>query len=1068
MKKRLFFLIILTALCVTLLGVSAYADDDLPRLEHSWNGTSLAVRTELNKPYETWYFLDDENIYVSTGDRYTYTRSFENNAIVITLDKGSFIDNKIYMDSSLAYARVHGQSGINVAFYGFNVRNGGSFTASVTGSQEGNQLVFQCASEGGEGSVSYRYHVYDSTGKLIQYGSTYGSSFRVSVSENGTYEAFVTAVDAGKNVSDCGRASVVFSNYVVDNGVITAYIGAEDEIVIPTQDKEGVPITGIGERAFYNKAFLKKVTVPVGITSIGASAFAASSNIEEINLPAGITSISTNAFTGCYAKFFCPKDSTTAKLLSPRSFFDTNDTDTVFELLYVKTNAEEENPSVLTLYKYHGNKKVIDSFPERVTRIYNNAFKDNEVIESVTIPADVTEIGSGAFSGCTNLAEIHADSPLLDTIGTNAFKDCLSLTKLELSDNIQTIGADAFSGCPEGLKIYCGATSDTAKAISRTPYDFYTQVRGNEFRMRWDGSGNVLTLLECTGTRTIVTVSDVHVIAAGAFDTMKNNLTEVTIPGTVSVIPGGLFNDFTALRKITLSGKDNTDKTILGVQKLAERAIMNCPDLISVTIPASVTEIGSYNFVNCPKLTKLELPDNIKTIGPNSFGNPVKVFCDYNSKTAKNMSAAGLAFYDKNDNDAKFRLIYLEDGKTLALYQYTGTGATTVVDDIPADVQYIYPNAFRGNTTVKSIILPDAVTSIGADAFNGCTALKKIILLNYDSNINENAFRNCDAAVFCAHNSITAKKLSAIGHPFYNASEFEPNPPKFALLYREDGKTLALIEYTGTETGAAAGIDVPPYVQAIDDGAFDAVKATLTKVGISAVEIIPTGLFDGFTSLTEITFGTGVRTVQPGAIQNCPELESVRGLQRDNAFNTVRSNFKNCPKLVRELASSSMRLALDIPYAQKAKIENYPYAGSLNPNVAACENDVVTAKKTGETDVLAYFGDAGNYARIRVVVVSGLKGLTLPSALTTIEAEAFTGDSAAQYVALPDVTDIGNRAFADDTNLMLVNIPSTVTSFGENIFSGSDSVVAVIDNNDTAVSYCQDNNIPFQFAANSN
>ncbi len=1066
MKKRLFFLIILTALCVTLLGVSAYADDDLPRLEHSWNGTSLAVRTELNKPYETWYFLDDENIYVSTGDRYTYTRSSENNAIVITLDKGSFIDNKIYMDSSLAYARVHGQSGINVAFYGFNVRNGGSFIASVTGSQEGNQLVFQCASEGGEGSVSYRYHVYDSTGKLIQYGTTYGSSFRVSVSEDDTYEAFVTAVDSQGNVSDCAHVSVEFSNYVVDsNGVITAYIGADDEITIPEQVK-GVAVTGIGESAFYNKSLLTKVTVPEGVKTIGAKAFDNCYALEIINLPDGITSISANAFSGCSAKVFCPKNSRTAQKLSPHTFFDTNDTDTVFELLYVKSKAEEEEPSVLTLYKYHGNKKVIDSFPERVTRIYNNAFKDNEVIESVTIPANVTDIGSGAFSGCTNLAEINADDPQLKTIGTNAFKDCLSLTKLELSDNIQTIGADAFSGCPEGLKIYCGAASDTAKAISRTPYDFYTQVLGNEFRMRWDGSGNVLTLLECTGLTTIVTVPAVHVIAAGAFDTMKNNLTEVTIPGTVSVIPGGLFDSFMALGKITLSGEHDTDKTILGVQKLEERAIMNCPDLISVTIPDSVTEIGSYNFVNCPRLTKLVLSDNITTIGPNSFGNPVKVFCDYNSKTAKNMSAAGLAFYDKNDNDAKFRLIYLEDGKTLALYQYTGTGATIAVDDI---VQYIYPNAFRGNTTVKSIILPDAVTSIGADAFYGCTALTKIMLLSANvSNISDNAFRNCNAAVFCAYNSITAKKLSAIGHPFYNASEFIANPPRFALLYREDGRTLALHEYTGTETGAAAGIDVPLYVQAIDDGAFDAVKATLTKVGISAVEIIPTGLFDGFTSLTEINFGTGVRTVQPGAIQNCPALESVRGLQRDNAFNTVRSNFENCPKLVRELASSSMRLALDIPYAQKAKIEKLPYAGSLNPNVAACENGVVTAQKTGKTTVLAYFGVEGNYARIPVEVVSGLKGLTLPSALTTIEAEAFAGDSAAQYVALPDVTDIGNRAFADDTNLMLVNIPSTVTSFGENIFSGSDSVVAVIDNNDTAVSYCQDNNIPFQFAANSN
>lgn len=1062
MKKRLFFLIILAALCVTLLSAAAYADGSQFRLIHDWPSSPA---DPLTPPYETWYILDNSHIYVTTGERYTYKNQVQETSLAYILDKGDFDDKTIYVAGDNAFATISGST------YGFHVINGGSFTASVTGSQEGNQLVFQCASKGGEGSVSYRYHVYDSTGKLIQYGSTYGSSFRVSVSENGTYEAFVTAVDAGKNVSDCGRASVVFSNYVVDNGVITAYIGAEDEIVIPTQDKEGVPITGIGERAFYDKAFLKKVTVPEGITSIGASAFAASSNIEEINLPAGITSISTNAFTGCYAKFFCPKDSTTAKLLSPRSFFDTNDTDTVFELLYVKTNSEEENPSVLTLYKYHGNKKVIDSFPERVTRIYNNAFKDNEVITSVTIPADVTEIGSSAFSGCTNLAEINADDPQLHTIGTNAFKDCLSLTKLELSDNIQTIGADAFSGCPEGLKIYCGAASDTAKAISRTPYDFYTQVLGNEFRMRWDGSGNVLTLLECTGTRTIVTVPNgVHVIAAGAFDAMKNNLTEVTIPSTVSVIPGSLFDNFKALKTIILSGKDENGA---GVQKLEARAIMNCPVLTSVTIPDSVTEIGSYNFVNCPKLTKLVLPDNIKTIGPNSFGNPVKVFCKYDSKTAKNMSAAGLAFYDTNDNDAKYRLFYLEDGKTLALYQYTGTDDTIDYSDFPTYVQYIYTNAFRNNATVTSIILPNAVTGIGADAFYGCTALTKIKLPDDVSNISDNAFRNCNAAVFCAYNSITAKKLSAIGHPFYNASEFDVNTSNFALLYREDGETLALHEYTGTEPDLTGDNAVPDYVKAIDSGAFDAVKATLTKVSIpDAVKVIPTGLFDGFENLLEISFGTGVETVQTNAIRNCPNLSKVTGIP---SLNAIKTNFANCPKMELKLESTSLRLALGVPFAQSAKLagkDGKPLSGlmgeSNNPNIASFANDAVTAVKKGETNVLVYSDTLGQFTRIPVEVLSGLKGLTLPSALTTIEAEAFAGDSAAQYVALPDVTDIGNRAFADDTNLMLVNIPSTVTSFGENIFSGSDSVVAVIDNNDTAVSYCQENNIPFQFAANSN
>lgn len=64
-----------------------------------------------------------------------------------------------------------------------------------------------------------------------------------------------------------------------------------------------------------------------------------------------------------------------------------------------------------TIKKYNGNDAVVNIPSEingiPVETIGNAAFQDNTTITSVTIPASVTEIGSNAFAGCTNLTSVN-------------------------------------------------------------------------------------------------------------------------------------------------------------------------------------------------------------------------------------------------------------------------------------------------------------------------------------------------------------------------------------------------------------------------------------------------------------------------------------------------------------------------------------------------------------------------------------------------------------------------------------------------------------------------------------
>ena len=85
----------------------------------------------------------------------------------------------------------------------------------------------------------------------------------------------------------------------------------------------------------------------------------------------------------------------------------------------------------------------IYGFP--VTKILENAFKDNSSLMSVQIPDSLKSIGKGAFKNCTALSEliISADSELV-SIDADAFYGCTNLKSVYIPKNVNFIGSFAF------------------------------------------------------------------------------------------------------------------------------------------------------------------------------------------------------------------------------------------------------------------------------------------------------------------------------------------------------------------------------------------------------------------------------------------------------------------------------------------------------------------------------------------------------------------------------------------------------------------------------------------------
>lgn len=171
----------------------------------------------------------------------------------------------------------------------------------------------------------------------------------------------------------------------------------------------------------------------------------------------------------------------------------------------------------------------------------------------------------------------------------------------------------------------------------------------------------------------------------------------------------------------------------------------------SVTIPASVTEIGANAFAGCTNLTSV-----------NYIGG------DWSKLTIQSGNPAVEDAAKDAANEQLFDFEFILNNTAVIVIRYKGTAADVTIPSRykGKPVTVIDPVAFCNNSAVTSVTIPDSVTAIpdyafgfcsqltnisipnsvtfiGFSAFNSCTSLKSITLPSSLSTIQSYAFYNC-------------------------------------------------------------------------------------------------------------------------------------------------------------------------------------------------------------------------------------------------------------------------------------------------------------------------------------
>lgn len=409
-------------------------------------------------------------------------------------------------------------------------------------------------------------------------------------------------------------------DFVIQDGILTCYVGEETQIVIP----EGVE--HIGDGAFIENKKIQSVVLPQSLTWIGMSAFSECVNLKSITIPANVTFIDKLAFSNSGLEEVVIKGKPEIRLWA-------------FEGTPWKNSEEKKaggfvsgnvllsvNPE-LTEYTIPPDVKVIgrDAFknskikeiiiPEGVTRLDICAFSYSE-LERISLPETLKIIEAYAFSNCEKLTELLIPKSVSD-IGDRALEempDCV-ITILNESDDEELfrISSDAFGwNAPHVKEVRVPYGSVAMRyamkaGLKVTTLPCKSEKFGNPKKYEYIGDEFCCiggTLHEYFGHRDVVYVPDgIHTIGERAF--MYAKIQKVHLPRSVKVIKKSTFN----------SCENLVDVVGEGVEEIERDAFSYCKSLTRVEF-VSLKWCFDIAFENCDQLKRenIIIPDDAKII----------------------------------------------------------------------------------------------------------------------------------------------------------------------------------------------------------------------------------------------------------------------------------------------------------------------------------------------------------------------------------------------------------------------------------------------------------------------
>ncbi|MGL4948170.1 MAG: leucine-rich repeat domain-containing protein [Mycoplasma sp.] len=517
------------------------------------------------------------------------------------------------------------------------------------------------------------------------------------------------------------------------------YIEKGDNAIFQIPEKvDGVPVKAISENTFKGVPLVGTVIIKGNVDTIAPRAFANKKDINFIKVDSrkyedttsktgdkwwtgysrngwdkinyaddsSMFQFKDNASTGRWITGFTPGNEQLSDLIIPNTI---NGIEVSGILSEAPTPGESFVIGAFSKEKY----TLTGSLTVDAKKIDQIAFfGQTELNGTLTIGSNVEEIGSSAFSGCSNLTKLDIQSSKLVKIENSAFSSCSKISgDVIIPDSVNTLGRSIFSNCTSINSI----SLKTEYKVSW--FEGFTTSQWDDKIIYRDGSKNPSESLEFTTTGDATTgltitgyqvheyekhgiiipdqINGIDVVAIGdnAFQdgVGKPQITgKIVIGNNVETIGKSAFQSQWASTEITIGKK---------VKTIGDSAFKGC-GFKKLTIPSSVETLGSNLILSSGSLTELNFEENssLKTIGSSAFAR-----CDNLSGNITIPESVELIGSSAFSDCTKIDSLIINSKNTLEIKNAAFKGCINL-----------------GSKNVdKTIMIPDITTSIGESAFSG-------------------------------------------------------------------------------------------------------------------------------------------------------------------------------------------------------------------------------------------------------------------------------------------------------------------------------------------------------------
>ena len=487
---------------------------------------------------------------------------------------------------------------------------------------------------------------------------------------------------------------------------------------------------------------------------------------------------------------------------------------------------------------------------------------------------------------------------------------------------VTSIGGSAFSDCSGLTSITIPKSVTSIGGSAFRGCSGLTSIIVEEGNTTYDSRNNCNAVIYTesnvlvVGCKNTIIPESVTSIGGSAFSDCSG-LTSITIPKSVTSI-GSAFRGCSGLTSIiveegntTYDSRNNCNAVIYTE---SNALVVGCKNTI---IPESVTSIGQYAFYNCSGLTSIIIPESVISIGNAAF-------CNCNGLTSITIPKS-VTSIESNAFQGCSALTSVNIPESVTIIDF-GTfycsGLTSII--IPESVKTILGGAFQNCSSLTSITIPKSVTSIESNAFEGCSALTSVTIPKSVTSIGRGAFGSCSALT-----SIIVEE----GNTTYDS--------------RNNCNAVINTESNALVVGCKNTI-IPESVTSIDQYAFYDCSG-LTSITIpESVTMIDQYAFYGCSGLTSITIPESVTSIHfrsRGDFFGCGDLTSI--IVKEG--NTKYDSRNNCNAVI--------------------KTES-------NTLVVGCKNTIIPETVTS-IGGFAFYG------------CSGLTSITIPESVTLIGNNAF-------------------------------------------------------------------------------